>query len=244
MKKLLLVALCVIIALCSLSVISCGNPCNHTWDEGAITTKATKLKDGTITYTCSLCEETKNESYKLVAPTAAQTYSARQKVVNENVEGYDFTFSLGANLEILGLAPSVSGNYSGKYRNNKSTNQETFLRKTSGALFFDSSALSYSSGNSKIRLDADENGIIEKASVLSNDDKGFFINKTIVSLVNAIHESHLSTPRIDDLSTPYDFVSTLNFGANSSLLNDITSLLGKFGTKIAFKEVKFTNQYH
>lgn len=249
MRKILTIVLCLILGICTVGLVACGNKpeidgdpkCEHVWDEGQITAKATKSKDGTVTYICSLCEGTKKETYKLTAPTAAETYSARQKVANENIEGYDFSFSLGANLSALELGTSVEGSYTGKYRNDKNTSNETFYRRMSGALFFDSSAYSYTSGDKKIRIDCNENGVPEKAKIMANDEDGFFVNKTIVSLVDSIQESYIKNVTIDSLSTPYDFVAELDFGANTPLLSRLTSILGDFGTKIAFKNVSFVN---
>ncbi len=242
MKKILILLLSLVLCICSIGFFACGTPaCAHAWGEERITTKATKTSKGTKTLTCSLCQETKNEQFELVAPTATQTYAARQKVAEETVEGYDFNFSLGANLSVLGLGTDVKGNYAGKYRNDKTTNKETFLRSTSGALFFDETALSYASGDKKIRLDADSNGIVEKASIMSNNDDGFFINKTIVSLVDGIEVSNIKKVEIDQVETPYNFVATLDLGGNNSLLQKVTNLLGKFGTKVAFKNISFSN---
>lgn len=36
--------------------------CSHTWDAGTVTVKATCSKEGTKTYTCTKCKETKTES--------------------------------------------------------------------------------------------------------------------------------------------------------------------------------------
>ncbi len=37
------------------------NICSHVWDEGTVTTEATDTEDGVMTYTCTVCGETKTE---------------------------------------------------------------------------------------------------------------------------------------------------------------------------------------
>ena len=249
MRKILTLILSLLLSICAIGLIACGGKeadggdpkCSHVWDSGKITTQATKTTDGVLTYTCTLCEGSKTESYKLKAPTATETYTARQKVASENVEGYNFSFSLGANLSSFGLGANVSGTYEGKYRNNKTTNDETFFRKMSGELFFDNTTYSYTAGDKKIRIDCDNNNTPEKASIMPNNDEGFFVNKAVVNLVNSIQTSYITEVEIDNVSTPYNFVATLNFGANAPLLSKITNILGNFGTKIAFKNVAFVN---
>lgn len=249
MKKFSILFLTFIFSFCSFGLVACGNKsqpdetqiCEHVWDDGTITTKATKSTQGTITYVCSLCDETKEELYDIKVPTATETYLARQMVVNEDTEGYDFSFSLGSNLSILGLGTSVEGNYTGKYRHNKLNNTETFYRKTSGALFFDSSAYSYTLNDNKVKLECDEYNNPEKVSVMSNSDDSFFANKSIVSLVNSIQTSYINDVRLDNDETPYDFVAEINFSANQPLISKFTWVLSDFGTKIALKNASFTN---
>ena len=41
----------------------------HTWDEGAVTQKATESAEGVLTYTCTVCGDTKTESIPMLAHT-------------------------------------------------------------------------------------------------------------------------------------------------------------------------------
>ena len=45
----------------SVTVDLCGG--NHTWDDGVLTLEATCVNEGVITYTCTVCGETKTEVY-------------------------------------------------------------------------------------------------------------------------------------------------------------------------------------
>ena len=215
----------------------------HSWGNGVLTTRPSKLNSGTRTYSCSICKREKTETVPFVAPTGAQAYAARQKVVEEQFEGYDFSFQLNGNLSVLGLGVSVEGLYEGQYRLNKTTNEETFKKVSSGELFFDETSYSYTKNSQKIKLVADETGMIKKSSVIrTQDESAFFINKVIVNLVNTIQASTFNNIEvIDSTAVPYDFYSTLNFGANTTYLSKITSLFSNFGTKVAFKNVEFTN---
>lgn len=213
----------------------------HSWNDGEITRYATRDVKGSKKLTCLTCAHTKTESYNFTTPTPVQVYTARQTVAQDNIEGYDFNFNLSCDLEILGLSKGVSGSYAGQYRNNKTTGEESFKRTTSGTLFFDSTAYTYTKNSQKIKLTADDDGTIKKSSVLRvQDEDSFFINKAVVSLVNAIQASHVNNVKILP-SGDFDCSASLNFGANHPKISKITSLFSKFGTSVAFKNVEFTN---
>lgn len=215
---------------------------NHTWDNGTVAIRPTKLQDGQKKFTCTICQREKTETIAFTAPTSTQVYSARQTVVAEQYEGYNFIFAMEGNFSVLGLSASLNGFYEGEYRLNKTTGEEQFKRTSSGELFFDGTAYSYTKNSQKIKLVADETGIIKKSSVIrTQDEDSFFINKTVVGLVNIINSSIINNIQVADTSVPYDFASTLNFGANVQYLSKITSLFSNFGTKVAFKNVEFTN---
>ncbi|MBE5734050.1 MAG: hypothetical protein E7347_03255 [Clostridiales bacterium] len=214
---------------------------NHSWGEEEITLYATRDAKGTKKTTCLTCSYSKTESYSFTTPTPAQVYTARQTVAQENIEGYDFNFTLSCDLEVLGLSKGVSGSYTGQYRNNKTTGEESFKRTTNGTLFYDSTAYTYTKNSQKIKLTADDDGTIKKSSVLRiQDEDSFFINKAVVSLVNEIQSSQINNVEVLP-SGEFECSATLNFGANHPKISKITSLFSKFGTAIAFKNVEFTN---
>lgn len=251
-RKFLGVLIAILLVCCTcLTLIGCGeegggnaqnSPSHtHSWDEGKIIKKATRSVDGQKEFSCLNCGETKIENYKLSAPTAAQAYSARQAVVAEKINGYDFDFVLSCELQALGISGKTNGTYAGKYRNNETTGEEQFTRTTSGLLFFDSTVYSYTQNSQKIVINMNDDGTVKKSSVLrQQDEEGFFINKAVSSLVDEIEAAHYDNIKVAK-SGDYDFTSTLNFGANNSHLGKISSLFSNFGTKISFKCVEFTN---
>ena len=119
MKKRLVyfILVCAFLFCCGLAA-ACGGH-QHMWDGGEITRAATKTLSGEKTYHCSECSETKTEEVLFVAPTQAQVYSARQAVIENEIEGYNFSLDLSCNLSLLGLGAEVSGSYDGQYRHNE-----------------------------------------------------------------------------------------------------------------------------
>lgn len=52
--------------VCKFEVASQTSTCEHTWNEGEITTEATCTAKGVKTYTCTLCQETKTEEIPMI----------------------------------------------------------------------------------------------------------------------------------------------------------------------------------
>lgn len=71
MKRILNATLFLIV-LCSL--ISCGNTCKHSWDEGVVLEEATCESEGLTKYTCTLCNQTKTETINRVSHTPSDEY--------------------------------------------------------------------------------------------------------------------------------------------------------------------------
>lgn len=79
---------------------------NHTWDEGIITTKATQESDGVKTFTCSVCNNTKNES---VAFTGLSKEDWNEIFSQENFK--NFTYFEEAVVTANGIEVTTSGLY-------------------------------------------------------------------------------------------------------------------------------------
>ena len=81
----MLLALCVLVsAVCMLA--SCGH--EHTWDDGKITTPATKDADGVKTFTCTSCGETKTEPLALKTTVTEEEWNAAFAISNFTANGY------------------------------------------------------------------------------------------------------------------------------------------------------------
>ena len=101
MKRIItLIALCVCLCLCVL-LSSCGH--EHTWDEGEIVVRATNTKAGTKKFTCSKCEETKEEKYNAVTTITEEQWKNAWKIDN-------FTMSMNLNGEDVGVIKVSGGN--------------------------------------------------------------------------------------------------------------------------------------
>ncbi|MCD7844234.1 MAG: bifunctional metallophosphatase/5'-nucleotidase, partial [Clostridiales bacterium] len=58
--------------------------CSHVWDEGTVTTEATETEDGVMTYTCTVCGETKTEAI----PATGHNYVAVVTAPTCTEQGY------------------------------------------------------------------------------------------------------------------------------------------------------------
>ncbi|MBQ8146048.1 MAG: hypothetical protein IJ039_04635 [Clostridia bacterium] len=93
MKKIIsiLAVLCMCFCLCAVFA-SCGH--EHTWNEGEIVKAATREADGTKKFTCTECEETKEESFALVTTITEEQWKAAWALDN-------FTASVKVNGEVF-----------------------------------------------------------------------------------------------------------------------------------------------
>ena len=135
---------------------------NSATEEGTYNATAT-LKKGSIT-------KTLNATLKIVEPTPAQVVSARANTVKQNIQGFDYRYTLSGHLSVLGLGiGNVDGIDTGQYRENKTTGNYEFKRVTSGDLLMDSVKYAYNKGNQRIIVKMDENGSIKKTSIETVD---------------------------------------------------------------------------
>ncbi|MCD8088454.1 MAG: hypothetical protein LUE22_07705, partial [Oscillospiraceae bacterium] len=64
--------------------------CDHVWDDGEVTTEATCTEDGEITYTCTLCGETKTETIEATGHTAGEAVTENEVAASCTEDGsYD-----------------------------------------------------------------------------------------------------------------------------------------------------------
>lgn len=85
MKKIISIFAVLCMCFCLLAVItSCGH--EHTWNEGEVVKAATREADGTKKFTCTECDETKEESYKLVTTITEDQWKAAMALDNFTAE--------------------------------------------------------------------------------------------------------------------------------------------------------------
>ena len=57
--------------------------CNHVWDDGKVTKEATETEEGVMTYTCTLCKETKTEAIPKLTHKHSYTETVTQPTCTE-----------------------------------------------------------------------------------------------------------------------------------------------------------------
>ena len=215
MKKIILSILMATLSLSLIVLTACGNPAGNSGTP--------QIK---------------------VLPTATEIISAREKVNNENEQGYDFTVNFSGEISALGFSGNVSANYDGQYRYNKTSGETTFKRTTSGLLLNDSTAYVFTQGSHKIKLVLEDDGSVKKTSVLHSDEEELLmINKPLVAIIDALRANNLSNIKEnnDANESEYEYSLKINIESSNSIINKALGVIGKLGTNISFKDVEFTN---
>lgn len=175
-------------------------------------------------------------------PTAAQVVEARQAVCDLNEENYDFSLKINGTLNYQGFSGTANANYEGKYRYNKTTNDLSFYRETSGILLSDSQEYIYTENGSKIKIVANEKGKIKKVSVVGTNDKGLsLVNLPFVKLIDALNAENLIDIKLNGSGNGFKYQATLKLESDFSALQGIYDALAKFDTDIELSGVTFTN---
>ena len=166
-------------------------------------------------------------------PTAAKVVAARNQAEEAERQAYDFTLNFSGDVSALGFSKGLDGNYDCQYRYNKTTNELTFKRVTSGALLYDSTEYLYSVGDNTVNLNINEKGEVKKLSVVPEEDKEItMVNLPFVKIVDALEEDNIGT--IQELSSgKYGYETTLTLGENNALVNKALGLIGKFGLNMS-----------
>ena len=73
---------------------------DHTWDEGAITTKATQEADGVKTFTCTVCSQTKTEPVAFTGMTEEEWNAAFTDSVFENFSYNEKAMTTGSGVSV------------------------------------------------------------------------------------------------------------------------------------------------
>lgn len=233
MNKKLAIILTVCFCLC-FSMVLCG--CNAKVDkEVKINEKTTVVEDDT-----KIDEDTKVEEEVVEMPSAQEVVNARKLAVDDTQQGYDFKVNLEGTVNLYGYEGKANANYDGSYRYDSKTNELNFKRETSGLLLYDSIEYIYNTESSKIKLVANEDGVVKKSSVVPKEEETLnLVNIPFVALIDSLKDINIKN--IENSKTGYKYCSKIAVAANNEKINALIGLLGKLGTNIEMGEVSFSN---
>lgn len=211
--------------------------------EGAVVnyTNNSAKEDGVYNATAVVSKEgyeTKTYSATLKINLPAQrVVTARQNSVNDTQQNYDFKINMSGSV----YGATANANYDGSYRYNSQTQELKFKRVTSGALLYDAIEYIYNTGSSKIKLNANEDGVVSRMSVVPQEDEGLnLLNIPFSALVNHIEANNLSN--IEKLTgEEYQYRATLALASDNETIQKLFDVIGGLGMNIAIKDVEFSN---
>ncbi|MBO7177585.1 MAG: hypothetical protein J6V69_00620 [Clostridia bacterium] len=202
---------------------------NSQKEDGVYNAKAVVSKEGykTKTYEATLTIN--------LAPE--RVVEARKNSVDSAQQNYDFNINLAGS--IYGVA--AQGNYDGSYRYNADTQDLTFKRVTSGSLLYDAIEYIYNTGSSKVKLNANEDGVVKRMSVVPQEDEALnLLNIPFSALVNHIDPNNLTN--IKKVSRDgYTYKANLALASNNTYVQTLFTILGGLGSEIEIKDVSFSN---
>ena len=184
------------------------------------------------------------EKETIVIPTAAQVVEARENVVSETIQGYDFYININGTVSYAGFNGTANANYEGKYRYDTSSSALQFYRETSGLLLYDSKEYIYTNGNAKIKIKLNEDGEVTKTQVTSNaDQKLSLVNKPFCALIDALKEDNFNKIELntDGEVAGFKYCATLKLTSSNETVQALFDYLEKLGTNVEIKGVSFTN---
>ena len=184
------------------------------------------------------------DGYETLALTATMTINmsaeavvqARANAVAQDNQNYDFLINLQT--VVSGLA--LNGYYDAQYRYEKSTNNLSFMRTTSGSLLYDAYEWIYNDGESKIKLKADQDGIVDKIIVLpENEEELNLLNLPFSAIVDGINANNLTA--IERIEGEYQYKANLALASETAVVQKLFEILGGLGAKVEIKGVEFAN---
>lgn len=176
----------------------------------------------------------------VMPPTATAIVEARQAVVAENSQNYDFRLALSGKVTIGGVAvPEANANYEGKYRFD---NDDTkFFRETSGSLLYVSREYIYMKNGVKYKLKTDKNDVAEKISAISEEEEELtMINLPFVSVVDNLEADNFKNIRKSE-NPNYAYQAKIMLASDNSRLQTVIGEIGKLGTNIEMKQISVPN---
>ena len=142
---------------------STEDSCSHSWNSGKTTKYATCTADGVITYTCTICKDTKTETIPKIASqklsvtkyvysgsTKKPTVTVKDSAGNELVNGTDYTLPASYGKKSVGRY-AVTITYKGKYSGTK-TLYFTIVPKAPATASANLSSASQTSGYDDIKF--------------------------------------------------------------------------------------------
>lgn len=163
--------------------------------------------------------------------------AARANSVEANEQNYDFFI----NLQTVVAGIPLNGYYDAQYRYDREDNDLKFKRITSGSLLYDAFEWIYNDGESKIKLKADQDGIVKKVIVVPQSEEELnLLNIPFAAIVDAMDENNIS--QIEKLEDgEYEFKANIALASNAEVVQKLFEVLGDLGTSVEISDVSFTN---
>ncbi len=207
---------------------------NGATEEGEYTVKAILSKDG--------LRKELNAKLTVKEPTAEQVVKARDNVVDDNKQWFDYQYKLLGQLSVLGIEGAVDGVYTGQYREDKSTGEFGFKRTTAGDLLIDSTKYVYSKGNQLITLKMDDDGSIKKIYNETVDELDeTFVHKPIEALVNSISKENIEKISISSDVPGYKYKADVRLSSDNQYVQKLLDSVAGLGTTVSLKGVEIPN---
>lgn len=207
---------------------------NGATEEGEYTVKAILSKDG--------LRKELNAKLTVKEPTAEQVVKARDNVVDDNKQWFDYQYKLLGQLSVLGIEGAVDGVYTGQYREDRSTGEFGFKRTTAGDLLIDSTKYVYSKGNQLITLKMDDDGSIKKIYNETVDELDeTFVHKPIEALVNSISKENIEKISISSDVPGYKYKADVRLSSDNQYVQKLLDSVAGLGTTVSLKGVEIPN---
>ena len=211
--------------------------------EGAnvVYTNNSQKEDGIYNATAVVSKEgyktTTYQAKLTINLTPDRVVEARANSVASAQQNYDFNINLVGS--IYGV--TMQGNYDGSYRYNSTTQDLTFKRVTSGSLLYDAIEYIYNTGSSKVKLNANEDGVVKRMSIVPQEDEALnLLNIPFSELVNHIDPNNLTN--IKKVSRDgYTYKANLALASNNTYVQALFTIIGGLGSEIEIKDVAFSN---
>lgn len=202
---------------------------NSQKEDGIYDAKAVVSKEGYKTKTY--------EAKLIINLTPERVVEARANSVASAQQNYDFNINLAGT--VYGVM--AQGNYDGSYRYNSNTQALTFKRVTSGSLLYDAIEYIYNTGSSKVKLKANEDGVVKRMSVVPQEEEGLnLLNIPFSALVNHVDPNNLTNIK-KVARDGYTYKANLALASDNTYVQTLFTILGGLGSEIEIKDVAFSN---